>query len=51
VIVGVRNIAQGLAACLMGCKCGQVIVGWPTRHLRPSNRFELAVREFQRFFG
>src|SRR5262245_39282832 len=51
VAVGGRNFAQSLAACLIRCECRQVIIGPPTRELGPIDRLELAVPEFQRFFG
>ena len=44
-------LAQGLAACLIGCECGEVIIGRPARELGPFDRLELAIRKFQRFFG
>src|SRR5262245_33962238 len=51
VVVGARTFAQSLAACPIRCECGQVIIGPPVRELGPIDRLELAVREFQRFFG
>ena len=40
-----------LAACLIGCESGEMIVGRPARELAPFDRLEMAAREFQRFFG
>src|SRR5262249_32978854 len=51
VVVDARNFAQSLAACPIRCECGQVIICPPARELGPLDRLELAVREFQRFFG
>jgi hypothetical protein len=51
VVATVPYFVQGLAACLIGGKCGEVIIAQPARKLRPIDRFELAVCEFQRFFG
>jgi hypothetical protein len=50
-VVGVPYLAQGLAACLIGCECREVIIGSPARELCPFGRLELGVRKFQRFFG
>src|SRR5262249_17763976 len=50
-VVGARSFAQSLTACPIRCECGQVIISPPTREFGPFDRLELAVREFQRFFG
>jgi hypothetical protein len=50
-VVGATRFAQGLAACLVGRECGEMIIGGPARELGPFDRLELAVREFQRPFG
>jgi hypothetical protein len=49
--VGAPCFAQGLAARLIGCECGDMIIGGPAGELGPFDRLELAVREFERFFG
>src|SRR5262249_36642042 len=51
VVVGTRSFAQSLTACPIRCECGQVVIGPPARELGPFDRFELAVRKFQRVFG
>src|SRR6266478_332842 len=46
-----RQMARIALGTVIGRKCGEVIIAQPTRKLRPIDRFELAVCEFQRFFG
>src|SRR5216683_6975491 len=46
-----RQMARIALGTVIGGKCGEVIIAQPTRKLRPIDRFELAVCEFQRFFG
>ena len=43
--------AQGLAARLIGCESGEMIIRRPARELAPFDRLELAACEFQRLFG
>jgi hypothetical protein len=51
VVVGTPYFVQRLAAVLIGCECGEVIIGRPARKIGPVDRLELAAGEFQRFFG
>src|SRR5262245_1620340 len=44
--IGLACFAQGLAAGLIRCECGEMIIRRPTCDLRPFDRLELAVREF-----
>ena len=50
-VAGVPCFAQGLAACLKGKKCSEVIVSRPARQIRPLDRLKLAARKFQRLLG
>src|SRR2546430_8630408 len=50
-VVAATRFAQGLAACLIGCECGEMIIGGPAGELGPFDRLELAAHQFQRAFG
>src|SRR5262245_58605812 len=50
-IVGAPYLAQGLAAGLISCESGEMIIGPPARELGPFYGLELAAREFQRPLG
>ena len=45
------SFAQGLAAGSISYKCGEMIITRPPCELHPFDRFELAMGEFQWFFG
>ena len=46
-----RLLPQRLAAGLIGCEGGEVVIGLPAHEVCPFDRLELAVRQFQRYFG
>jgi len=50
-IVGAPYLPQGLAAGLISCESGEMIIGPPARELPPFDRLKLAARELHRFFG
>jgi hypothetical protein len=50
-VLGAPHPSHRLAAALIGCEGGEVIVGRPTRERGPLERLELAVRELQRIIG
>ena len=49
--VSALPFAQCLAACIVCCEGGKVIVGLPAHEVCPFRRLELAVRKLQRLFG
>src|SRR5262249_18316469 len=50
-LVDMPGFPQRLAACLVGCKGGQMIITRPALKFHPLDRLELAAWDFQRLFG